>query len=42
VRFTGFLHSTKYGRTIKVGNKDKESEIIDRKKQRKIKKDKMG
>jgi hypothetical protein len=40
VRFTGFLHNTKYGRTLKVGNKDKENEMrIDRKKQRKIKKE---
>jgi hypothetical protein len=38
VRFTGFLHSTKCGRTLKVGNKNKENEMK-KKKQRKMKKE---
>jgi hypothetical protein len=37
VRFTGLLHSTKYGRTLKEGNKGKENETkkVRKKKQRK-------
>jgi hypothetical protein len=42
VSFIGFLRSTKYGRTLKVGNKDKKNEMIGKKqKQKKFEKDKM-